>query len=264
MQFAKGHGTENDFVIVPDPDDRLDLTPDQVSALCHRRTGIGADGLLRVVRGGRPEWFMDYRNADGSVPEMCGNGLRVFARYLVQYGLAAPGRFDIATRAGQRTVELDTDGDVTADMGPAAVLGVSTAQLSGRTMEGAHVSVGNPHLACVVADPVEDFDLTTAPDVDPGRFPDGVNVELVRLTGPHRAQVRVHERGIGETSSCGTGVVAAAVAAARTMGESHSEWQIDVPGGALTVLLTPESAFLRGPAVITAEGRTFLLDQPSE
>lgn len=107
MRFVKGHGTENDFVILPDPDGALDLTGPMVAALCDRRAGIGGDGVLRVVRTkavaglpGDAEWFMDYRNVDGSIAEMCGNGARVFARYLVDSGLAAPGEFDIATRGG--------------------------------------------------------------------------------------------------------------------------------------------------------------------
>ncbi|BFU47377.1 diaminopimelate epimerase [Krasilnikovia sp. MM14-A1004] len=264
MEFAKGHGTENDFVIVPDPGGRLELTPEQVAALCNRRTGIGADGVLRVARCQHAKWFMDYRNADGSIPEMCGNGLRVFARYLVEYGLAAPGRFDVVTRAGLRSVELEMTGDVTADMGPARVLGTSTAVIGDRRVEGLHITVGNPHLACVVESPVETFDLSTAPGVDIARFPDGVNVEVVRLIGDHCAEMRVYERGVGTTWSCGTGVVASAVAAARSVGEEYGEWEIRVPGGSLTVILNAESTYLRGPAVIVAEGKTSLLADDGE
>ncbi|MFD7962849.1 diaminopimelate epimerase [Streptomyces zaomyceticus] len=258
MRFAKGHGTENDFVIVPDPEGRLDLTPRRVAALCNRYTGIGADGVLRVVRGEDAEWFMDYRNADGSVAEMCGNGLRVFARYLVDHGLAAPGRFDVATRAGLRTVELGATGHVTADMGPAQVLGISTAGIGDRRVPGLHVATGNPHLACVVESPVEAFDLSRAPDVDTARFPEGVNVEVIRMVGRRSVEMRVHERGVGTTSSCGTGVVASAVAAAQAEGENRGEWEVRVPGGSLTVILTAESTYLRGPAVIIAEGTTCL------
>ncbi|MFF1508342.1 diaminopimelate epimerase [Streptomyces sp. NPDC058326] len=258
MKFSKGHGTENDFVIVPDPEGRLDLPPARVAALCNRYTGIGADGVLRVVRGEDAEWFMDYRNADGSVAEMCGNGLRVFARYLVDQGLAAPGRFDVATRAGLRTVELGARGSVTADMGPAEVLGTSSAGIGDRRVSGLHVATGNPHLACVVENPVSAFDLSVAPDVDTNRFPEGVNVEVVRMVGRRAVEMRVYERGVGTTSSCGTGVVASAVAAARAAGEDRGEWEVRVPGGALTVILGADSTYLRGPAVIIAEGETLL------
>src|SRR5262245_10439805 len=115
MRFAKGHGTGNDFVVLPDNDDRLDLDAELVRALCDRRAGIGADGVLRVVRtraasGGGPSWFMDYRNADGSVAEMCGNGIRVFARYLVDHGLAVGPEVAVATRAGTRVVRRETEG----------------------------------------------------------------------------------------------------------------------------------------------------------
>ncbi|MGW2560942.1 diaminopimelate epimerase [Streptomyces sp. NPDC001514] len=258
MRFAKGHGTENDFIILPDPDGALDLTPQLVSDLCNRRTGIGADGVLRVVRGQDAEWFMDYRNADGSIAEMCGNGLRVFARYLVKYGLAAPGRFDVATRAGLRTVELGATGAVMADMGPAQVLGTSTASIGGQAVDGLHVTLGNPHLACVVDRPVNAFDLRRAPELDGSTFPQGANVEVIRLTGDRRAEMRVYERGVGTTWSCGTGVVASAVAAAAAVGEDGGEWEIRVVGGLLQVILAEKSTYLRGPAVIVAEGEVSL------
>src|SRR4051794_26232528 len=151
MRFVKGHGTENDFVIVPDPDGALDLTPGMVAALCDRRAGIGADGVLRVVPakladpGQDAEWFMDYRNSDGGVAEMCGNGIRVFARYLVAAGLTRPGEFGVATRAGVKRVRLGDTGDVSVDMGAPSVLGESWADLGGRRHHGLNVSMGNPH-----------------------------------------------------------------------------------------------------------------------
>src|SRR5919108_2575815 len=146
MRFVKGHGTENDFVILPDPGGSLDLTPAMVARLCDRRAGIGADGVLRVVRtkavlpgdgealpgDGEAEWFMDYRNADGSVAEMCGNGIRVFARYLVRHGLAAGPEFTVATRSGPRLVRMRAGGGVTADMGSVAVLGPGSAVIAGQ------------------------------------------------------------------------------------------------------------------------------------
>src|ERR1051325_3811085 len=135
MRFVKGHGTENDFVIVPDPDGELEITPERVALICDRRAGIGADGLLRVVRakaagGDGAEWFMDYRNSDGSVAEMCGNGVRVFARYLVESGLAEPGEWPLATRSGPRLVTVGREGDVRVDMGPPKVLGRGAAQVA--------------------------------------------------------------------------------------------------------------------------------------
>ncbi len=243
MRFAKGHGTGNDFVVLPDPGGRLDLTPRLVAALCDRHSGLGADGVLRVVRaaaagpdlsaavtpaqtaqtaapgGGPAEWFMDYRNADGSLAEMCGNGIRVFARYLLDHGLAAGPVISVLTRAGLRPVRLAAGGELTADMGPAAVLGGGKAVIGGRPCAGLAVSVGNPHLACVVDEPLAGFDLTAPPQLDEAQFPAGANVEVVRVTGPRRAEMRVHERGSGITLSCGTGAVAAAVAASAAAGQ---------------------------------------------
>ncbi|MDL4818092.1 diaminopimelate epimerase [Actinomadura opuntiae] len=266
MRFVKGHGTENDFVILPDLDGALELTPEAVVRLCDRRAGIGADGVLRVVRtkamdsgatGGLDgaEWFMDYRNADGSIAEMCGNGVRVFARYLVDSGLAAPGEWDIATRGGLKRVTLGPSGDVSVDMGAPVPLGPGEASLAGAVFHGERVSMGNPHLACHVDGPVAALDLSRAPDFDPQAFPEGVNVEFYRPVGDRHLEMRVYERGSGETRSCGTGTVAAAVAAAGGAA-GPGEWTVDVLGGRLTVTLDGRTSHLRGPAVLVAEGET--------
>ncbi|MFI0409762.1 diaminopimelate epimerase [Actinomadura sp. 3N508] len=275
MRFVKGHGTENDFVILPDPDGALELTPDAVARLCDRRAGIGADGVLRVVRTkatdpgvvpggdsfGDAEWFMDYRNADGSLAEMCGNGIRVFARYLVDAGLAAPGEWDVATRAGLRRVTLGASGDVSVEMGPADLLGPGEATLAGTVFQGERVSVGNPHLACRVDGPVTALDLSRAPGFDPNVFPQGVNVEFFRFVGERHVEMRVFERGSGETRSCGTGTVAVAAAAAAIQGtigaSGTSDWTVDVPGGRVGVALDGKAACLTGPAVLVAEGEAW-------
>jgi diaminopimelate epimerase len=265
MRFAKGHGTENDFVILFDPDGAGGLTAALAARLCDRRAGLGADGVLRVVRpaaagvvpgpgdGGAADWFMDYRNADGGVAEMCGNGIRVFARYLVRHGLAAGPEFTVGTRSGPRRIRMGAGGAVTVDMGAVAVLGPGSAVIAGRPYPGLRVSVGNPHLACLVDEPLAGLDLSRAPQLDPGQFPEGGNTELVRLTGPASVEMRVHERGSGETRSCGTGAVAAAAAAAAS-GGGDGDWAVAVPGGGLTVTLDAGRAWLTGPAVIVAEG----------
>ena len=262
MRFAKGHGTENDFVLLLDPDGNHGLTAGLAARLCDRRAGIGGDGVLRAVRASAPgaagaagdeaEWFMDYRNADGSLAEMCGNGIRVFARYLARHGLVERQEFTVATRSGPRRVRLDAGGDVTADMGTVAVLGPGNAVVAGQVCPGLRVSVGNPHLACLVEDPLASFDLSRPPGLDPGQFPEGGNVELVRVTAARSVAMRVHERGSGETRSCGTGAVAAAAAAAASGGDGT--WDVRVPGGDLTVTLEAGRAWLAGPAVIVAEG----------
>ena len=270
MRFLKGHGTENDFVILPDPDGELDLSATLVARICDRRAGIGADGVLRVVRtkqapevagqASGAEWFMDYRNADGGMAEMCGNGARVFARYLVDAGLVAPGEFGVATRGGVRKVTAGATGDVSVDMGRPAVIGESVTSLGGHEYRGIHVDVGNPHLACAIGDPVVQLDLTHQPNFDPGVFPSGVNIELFNAVGPSRAVMRVFERGSGETRSCGTGAVATAVAAAALSGDTTGTWTVEVPGGTLTVVLDAETSHLSGPAVIVAAGELMLAE----
>jgi diaminopimelate epimerase len=266
MRFAKGHGTENDFVILLDPDGREGLTARFAAQLCDRRAGIGGDGVLRAVRtaamtgAGGAEWFMDYRNADGSPAEMCGNGIRVFARYLAQHGLAGGPEFTVATRSGPRRVRLEQAGEaggtggVTVDMGAVDLLGPGFARVGGRAQAGTRVSVGNPHLACLVGTPLATFDLSQPPGLDPAQFPEGGNVELVNVTGPRSLAMRVHERGSGETRSCGTGAVAAAAAAATATGCDGGSWAVTVPGGHLTVTLEADRAWLTGPAVVVAEG----------
>jgi len=255
VRFAKGHGTENDFVLLPDPDGVLDLTPRRVRALCDRRRGLGADGVLRVVAAeAAGEWFMDYRNADGTVAEMCGNGVRVFARYLVDSGLVQAGELAVGSRSGPRAVVVPSAGDVTVDMGRAAVEGSSTATVEGRAFAGLVVDVGNPHLACVTDVLLEHLDLTVPPGHDPVVFPHGVNVEFVRITGPETTVMRVHERGVGETRSCGTGTVAAVVAALRAGGRRTGELMVQTRGGPLRVEVADETTRLTGPAVIVADG----------
>ncbi len=253
MEFVKGHGTENDFVVLPDLDDALDLTVARVQALCDRQRGLGADGVLRVVRS-EGKWFMDYRNADGSIAEMCGNGLRVFARYLVDAGHQPQGSFVVGTRAGDKTVTTHPDGSVTNDMGPARVTGTSIAAVDGQGIGGFAVDVGNPHLACVTDVPVEGFDLTVPPGFDPVMFPHGVNVELINTIGDNALRMRVYERGVGETRSCGTGTVASVASWLAGQGRTTGSATVDVLGGQVFVTIEPTTSTLTGPAVLVARG----------
>jgi diaminopimelate epimerase len=270
--FAKGHGTRNDFVVVVDREDLHDPTPAEVRFVCDRRAGIGGDGLLRAVKAGRIEewdgdpglWFMDYRNADGSIAEMCGNGVRVFARYLVDNGLAEGPVVPIATRAGLREARLLPDRRVRVAVGPVVVAAEPvTVTQSGlaEPVPATKVVVGNPHAVAFVED-LESLDLTRPPTWSPAEaFPDGVNCEFVRITGDHRVQMRVYERGVGETMSCGTGTVAVAAATAARLGDRDRPvtYRVDVRGGTVEVELTEGAdggaeAFLTGPAVIVGHG----------
>jgi diaminopimelate epimerase len=263
MRFVKGHGTGNDFVLLPDADGELTLPPGRIAALCDRRFGVGADGILRVVRcardadgqryAGDAEWFMDYRNADGSVAEMCGNGVRVFARYLVAYGLVGGESFAVGTRAGLVGVTVAGD-EITASMARPRLGGAATAVLHGVGFTGTTVDVGNPHLVCR-ADELSTLDLTVPPELDPRVFPDGANVEFVAATDdPLHVRMRVYERGSAETLSCGTGACAVAAVALRDAGHDAGRVRVDLPGGRLTVTLDDTRCELAGPAVLVAEG----------
>lgn len=260
IKFLKGHGTQNDFVLLPDPLGRLELTSQRVSALCDRQRGLGADGVLRVVRAeamGQPseaEWFMDYRNADGSLAEMCGNGVRVFARYLVEAGLVADREFLVGTRAGDRRVVVHPDLSVTVHMGAATITGTSVTTIDGQGFSGVAVQVGNPHLVSVVDSGLSELDLRDQPDFDHDMFPHGVNLEFVRVVDEHSLRMRVHERGVGETRACGTGMVAAVAAVAHLAGEDHGTSTVDVPGGRVEVTVERGASTLTGPAEIVAQG----------
>ncbi|MCW2828246.1 MAG: diaminopimelate epimerase [Marmoricola sp.] len=270
--YVKGHGTENDFVLVPDANGQMELTPGQVAALCDRRSGIGGDGVIRVVRTdasddpaavaarGEAMWFMDYRNADGSLSEMCGNGIRVLGHFLATHAdVDARNALRIATRAGVKTLTFDRN-LITVDMGAAEVLGTTTVTVGERTFEARNISMGNPHAVVFVDDLSEAGSLLEAPGHDPAVYPDGVNVEFVVRRGEHHLAMRVHERGSGETRSCGTGACAVMVAAALAdEAPRGTSYTIDLPGGTLEIVWTEDDRILMtGPAVLTAEGVTRL------
>ncbi|OBK09938.1 diaminopimelate epimerase [Mycobacterium asiaticum] len=278
MLFAKGHGTQNDFVLLPDLDCRAALSVPRVVALCDRRRGLGADGVLRVTTAGAAinagvldrlpdgvsgtDWYMDYRNADGSRAQMCGNGVRVFAHYLRASGLESRNEFVVGSLAGPRLVTLHhsdaTQADVTVDMGKASKLGAGHAVVGGKRFSGLAVDVGNPHLAC--ADPdlsvagLAALDVGGPVEFDAAQFPEGVNIEILTVPVDGAVTMRVHERGVGETRSCGTGTVAAAVAALATTGADTGTLAVRVPGGEVTVTVTVATSFLRGPSVLVATG----------
>jgi len=278
VMFAKGHGTQNDFVLLPDLDGRLPLEPAAVVALCDRRRGIGADGILRVTTAAAageagvfdrlPEgvaagdWYMDYRNADGSIAQMCGNGVRVFAHFLRASGLESRDEFVVGSLAGPRPVVLHacdaTSADVTVEMGKTNQLGTGEAIVGGRPFAGLAVDVGNPHLACVDPDltaaELAALDVAAPVRFDTAQFPEGVNVEVLTAPSNGSVSMRVHERGVGETRSCGTGTVAATVAALAYQGATTGTLAVGIPGGEVVVTITDASSYLRGPSVLVASG----------
>jgi diaminopimelate epimerase len=279
LSFTKGHGTENDFVLVPDLEGALDLSAPLAAAIADRRAGVGGDGVIRIVpaeasdeqsvrdQAPHARWFMDYRNADGSLSEMCGNGTRVFAAYLRREGLETADEFAIATRAGVKHVRVEGDG-FAVGLGPWRLGDPVTAERDGfdalvhlddlDPFSALTVDVGNPHTVVALPETVDltDVDLTRSPAVRP-EPPHGTNVEIVRPMGPGHIVMRVHERGVGETRSCGTGACAAAIATSFWAGslDTGSTWLVDVPGGRLTVrLLTDQGVELAGPAALVADG----------
>ena len=284
IPFTKSHGTENDFVLIPDADGQLDISPAQVEYLCNRRAGIGGDGLIRVVRtahveefrhlADQAEWFMDYRNADGSIAEMCGNGTRVFAEYLREKGLVTTDTLSIATRAGVKRmakvplgwgVELGTwrlsRAEEAERRGMDSVVQVHGAP---EPLPALSLDLGNPHT--VVALPrgvrLSDLNLEGEPHVDP-RPEFGTNVEFVHAIEPGHISMRVHERGSGETRSCGTGAAAAALATWWWGGQpaDQLDWTVDVLGGRLGVHIRGDDVALSGPAILIADGEVQLPTQ---
>ncbi len=275
--FVLGHGTENDFVLLPDHDGAVHgvLDAARVAALCDRRAGIGGDGVMRVIRtealvaiypavaelAGETEWFMDYRNSDGSVSEMCGNGVRVFGRHLADNGLVDPSRpVPIGTRAGVKSLVFEADGTITADMGRPGFGPESKVAVGARSWPATNVDMGNPHAVAFVDSLDDAGPLLAEPAYDPEVYPQGVNVEFVVRRGERHVAMRVHERGSGETRSCGTGACAVMVAAALADGADRDlPYRVDLPGGTLTVTWTADDRILMtGPAVLVARGSTDL------
>ncbi len=254
VRLSKLHATGNDFLVRvgEDPDDVLDAVT--VAALCDRRRGVGADGLITIGAGGPGhDCSMLLQNADGGVAEMSGNGIRCLAWVAERRGLARGDRLTVATGGGRRDVTLSVGehGEVvgaSVDMGPATFGPRVDIELDGTKMVGVTVDMGNPHLVIAVDDPdaVDVARHGPAIEHDP-RFPNRLNVEFTRSIGRERLQMRVWERGVGETLSCGTGVCAAAAAMVRA-GACDPNLSVQVPGGVLRVMVG-DTITLAGPVV---------------
>lgn len=287
----KAHATGNDFVVYLDEDGTHEPTADEVRFLCDRHFGIGGDGLIRLAHpqavsdvnerqiadcaAGDADWFMDYRNADGSLAEMCGNGTRAITLFAQRQGIAdQPGGkpFHLGTRAGVKI--LTPLGDVPGlgkdvfqvemgawKRGDVDGYEVTIPGTSG-SARGTFVDMGNPHVVAVLEDAfaslpnVEDLDLVTKPVVAP-EIPSDQNVEFVRIDEQSEgddageATMRVNERGCGETLSCGTGLCATAITLRAKTGIDH--WTITVRGGTLRVDVTDEDVKLTGSATIVGK-----------
>ena len=287
----KAHATGNDFVVYLDEDGMHEPTADEVRFLCDRHFGIGGDGLIRLAHpqavsdvnerqiadcaAGDADWFMDYRNADGSLAEMCGNGTRAITLFAQRQGIAdQPGGtpFHLGTRAGVKI--LTSLGDVPGlgkdvfqvEMGAWKRGDVDGYEVTipgtAGSARGTFVDMGNPHVVAVLEDAfaslpnVEDLDLTVKPVVSP-EIPTDQNVEFVRIDEQSEgddageATMRVNERGCGETLSCGTGLCATAVTLRAKTGIDH--WTITVRGGTLRVDVTDTDVRLTGSATIVGK-----------
>jgi diaminopimelate epimerase len=249
IAFVKGHGTGNDFVLIPDLDDVIELSEADVRWLCDRHRGIGANGIIRITRDDDGLYLMDYRNADGSLAEMCGNGARVFLRYLHAKGLVGQHCL-FRTRGGIREGWIHSDRSITIDMGPVTVRPDQVeVHVGERHWSGHAVDAPNPHAVVSVRSVDDAGDLRAAPFTTPdSAFPDGVNVEFVEQIDLDHVRMRVFERGVGETLSCGTGACAVAATIGRDV-------HIEVPGGMVFVSFDERGhAMLRGPADLVARG----------
>jgi diaminopimelate epimerase len=273
MRFAKYQGTGNDFVMVADRADVLKLSAEAVRRVCDRRFGIGADGVIRVAPGrDGGELLMDYVNSDGSIGEMCGNGLRCLALFAREEGMTSARELQVETRAGVRTVEVGAEDRVRVDMGapifdprqiPVTWDGADALRarlmLGATEVEVACLSMGNPHAVMFVEDPHEAPVTTVGPALEHhAAFPNGANVEFVRVLSPQRIRMRVWERGSGETLACGTGACAAAVAT-RLLADAAGQIIVELPGGEVEVewagsLHEEASVFLTGDAAKVYDG----------
>ncbi|WP_169170976.1 diaminopimelate epimerase [Bifidobacterium oedipodis] len=286
QQVTKVHATGNDFVVYLDQTGQWEPTGEEIRLLCDRHFGIGGDGLIRLTKpafvsdlsdsqrqeahDGGAEWFMDYRNADGSLAEMCGNGTRAITLFAQHEGVADVNKpFRLGTRAGVKTLtphgSMAPYGDnvFQVDMGK-WIIGEDNAYevtIPGTkgSARGTFVDMGNPHVVAVVEDAfstlptVEDLDLVVKPVVNPTIETDQ-NVEFVRIddideqTGIGEATMRVNERGCGETLSCGTGLCATGVVLRSKTGIEH--WDITVRGGTLRVDVSQQDVKLTGSATL--------------
>jgi diaminopimelate epimerase len=275
MRFSKYHGTGNDFVMIEDLGDRIHLAPTAIAALCDRRRGVGADGLIRIAPAQDADFFMDYYNAEGAPAEMCGNGIRCLAKYVYERGHTDRTEIDVSTRAGVKHLVLDASEGVvrmvTVDMGPPAfdrkaipMAGDPTATFIGqpfevedRTYVATALSMGNPHIVLLL-DPAEDLGAVDCQRIGSmvehhHAFPNRTNVEFANVVDG-RIHIRVWERGVGETMACGTGACAALVACSLADLTGRSA-ELEFPGGLLRVAWREDDhVLLTGPAACVYEG----------
>lgn len=249
MNFVKMEGLGNDFVVIEGP---AEISAAQVQTWCDRRFGVGADGVLLATPLGGQRVSMEYWNADGRKVEMCGNGLRCIAKLALDRGWVEPALMEIETAVGPLGAEVLDDGRVRALMGYPKAGAEAAIEVAGVTVRP--VSVGNPHAVLFVDDPLlaPVAELGSQIERDP-TFPEGTNVEFVKVESGSQIRMRIWERGVGETMASGTGATAAAFAAALYKG-AQSPIDVLLPGGRLTVDLSNGEGWVTGPATTVFTG----------
>lgn len=254
LAFEKAHGTGNDFLVIPDIDGEIVLDQAQVAKMCDRHFGVGADGILRVVLQADGLYLMDYRNSDGSLALMCGNGARVFAAYLYKKNLVTAKTFEFRTRAGIVRATINSPDSVTVSMPKVEILNKELAiSHQGKSFIAQAVTAPNPHAVIMVKDLAEINDLNHPPVLNtPGVFEDGANVEFVQIINKNEVEIKVHERGSGETLSCGTGACAVAAVIHEQNGENQIT--VKVAGGSLSIEFINDEILMTGPVEFVASG----------
>jgi len=271
LNFTKMHGLGNDFVVFDAINQDVSLSPEQVRLIAHRRFGVGCDQLLLVERPRTAEAEFRYRiyNADGGEVEQCGNGARCFARFVIDKGLTRSSEIAVETNTGLIVLQLEADGQVTVNMGvprldPQSLpfqaeqrANLYPIDVDGQSLSIAAVSMGNPHAVLRVED------ISTAPVDRLGprleshpRFPRRVNVGFMQVLAKDAINLRVYERGAGETLACGTGACAAVVAG-RLQGWLDQQVKVSLPGGELVIRWQggDNPVYMTGPATHVFEGQ---------
>jgi len=278
IRFTKMHGLGNDFVMLDLISQELRLRPDQIEALSDRKLGIGFDQLLMAEPPTTPEADFRYRiyNADGSEAEQCGNGARCFLRFVRDRGLTTKTDIVLETNTGLIRCKLEKDGNITVDMGrpilqPEKIpflapvpqitydLDIPPSALCNetQTINLAAISMGNPHAVIIVPSVIETQVPLLGPQIQQSDlFPQGVNVGFMEIVSASHIKLRVYERGVGETSACGSGACAAIVAG-RLQGLLEETVTVSLTGGDLTLNWAGDnsSVMMTGPASRVYEGR---------
>ncbi|MGD1806879.1 diaminopimelate epimerase [Dapis sp. BLCC M126] len=267
ISFTKYHGLGNDFILI---DNRYQsqpiLTPEQAIKLCDRNFGIGADGVIFALPGEeQADYTMRIFNSDGSEPEMCGNGIRCLAKFIAELENNNKTKYNIYTGAGLIVPELQSDGQVTVDMGKPRLLASEipttlsnpdekvidrSLEVAGKSWSVTCVSMGNPHCITFVED-VTVIDLAKiGPEFENNSvFPERTNTEFIQVISPKYVKMRVWERGAGATLACGTGACASVVAGVLTQNNEHLV-TVELPGGCLQIewSTTDQKIYMTGPA----------------